>query len=313
MPLVVSLALKPKLEPSSVWNYCLKDQFVCRNRSRPSRSQRVFPQEDACFRDLPRDFPSRPIVRLWRQKPVFTNSNNFWFSCLALSLQQDPLKLHWLLTQTFCQNQRSLGPPWLLHLWFPVTFKQQLVNDKKALKHENTSELIFLIFWLFYEINERALTVKCECAQLQGMLVWVLTSQIITFPIHSKWTLILQRQAKCWLSLKFKIKRNIFLAIVILWHSWYWKGCIWCVSFWSLQRLYWDYTLKNELASDCDAIGVQFSIGRRTLLAATLLLIDGVPSENTNIYPMSKWFSRNYIWQTKQWLHGRPSNKDHLK
>ena len=40
-------------------------------------------------------------------------------------------------------------------------------------------------------------------------------------------------------------------------------------------------TLKNELASDCDDIGVQLSMGRRTLLAATRRLIDGVPSENT--------------------------------
>ena len=45
MPFVVSLALKPTLEPSSVWIYCLKDQLVCRNRSRLSRSQQVAQEE----------------------------------------------------------------------------------------------------------------------------------------------------------------------------------------------------------------------------------------------------------------------------
>ena len=39
-------------------------------------------------------------------------------------------------------------------------------------------------------------------------------------------------------------------------------------------------TGKNALASDCDDMGVQLSIGRRTLLAATRRLKDGVPSEN---------------------------------
>lgn len=37
-------------------------------------------------------------------------------------------------------------------------------------------------------------------------------------------------------------------------------------------------TLKKALASDCDEIGVQFNIGRRTLLAATRRLNDGLPS-----------------------------------
>ena len=39
-------------------------------------------------------------------------------------------------------------------------------------------------------------------------------------------------------------------------------------------------TLKNELASFGDAIGVQLSIGRRTLFVATRRLKDWVPSEN---------------------------------
>ena len=56
MPLVISLALKPTLEPSSVWIYCLKDQFVWRNRSRPSRSQRV-PQEEAFPKEVLVSFP----------------------------------------------------------------------------------------------------------------------------------------------------------------------------------------------------------------------------------------------------------------
>jgi len=38
-------------------------------------------------------------------------------------------------------------------------------------------------------------------------------------------------------------------------------------------------TLKKALASDCDEMGVQFNIGRRTLLAATRRLNDGLPSE----------------------------------
>ena len=38
-------------------------------------------------------------------------------------------------------------------------------------------------------------------------------------------------------------------------------------------------TLKKALASDCDEMGVQFNIGRRTLLPATRRLNDRLPSE----------------------------------
>ena len=71
MPLVMFLVLNPTLEPSSVWIYCLKDQFVCSNRSRPSRSQRVFHLKKPFPKKFYRVFPSRPIVRLWRRKPCF--------------------------------------------------------------------------------------------------------------------------------------------------------------------------------------------------------------------------------------------------
>lgn len=69
-------------------------------------------------------------------------------------------------------------------------------------------------------------------------------------------------------------------------------------------------TLKNKLASDCDDIGVQLSMGRRTLLAATLRLIDGVPSENNEA--VSKEFS-TYETLTKCFCHKLKISKNNWK
>lgn len=69
-------------------------------------------------------------------------------------------------------------------------------------------------------------------------------------------------------------------------------------------------TLKNAVASDWDDIGVQFSIGRRTLLVATRRLKDGVPSRNVTRQQLltisngnlsAKVFGENFFW--------RPSGK----
>jgi len=58
------------------------------------------------------------------------------------------------------------------------------------------------------------------------------------------------------------------------------------VNRFSFTALGYRCTLKKALASDCDEMGVQFNIGRRTLLAATRRLNDGLPSEK------KVWFSR---------------------